>query len=314
MTGLATETQPESMHSPVMAREVVASLPRPLGGMYIDCNLGDGGHTEAILSAAHGARVLGIDVDYDALRRANERLARWSRNTTLRYGNFADIADIAKRHHHRPASAALFDLGVSSMQLDTARRGFSFRHDAKLDMRFDRTSELTAYEVVNRWSEKQLERVIGELGDEPRARRVARAIVRNRRIETTRELAAVVTRALNWPARSRQHPATRTFQGLRMVVNSEAPNLERGLAGAVEALERGGRLIVISYHSIEDRLVKRFIRRASSFCSCPPRLPECVCDQTPSLSPIGGAVKPSLAEVKANPRARSAKMRVAEKI
>ena len=315
MTGLATEKQSPTTHLPVMVSEVLMALPRTIGGSFIDCNLGDGGHAEAILRTSRGARLLGIDLDQEALLRAKQRLEQWSEQLTIHHGNFADVAEIARRRFTQNCTGILFDLGVSSAQLDTPERGFSFRFDSELDMRFNPANELTAYDIVNHWSQSDLEEVISALGEEPRARRVARGIVRNRRIETTRELADIVTKSLNWPVESRNHPATRTFQALRMVVNSEMENLERGLAGAVDTLRRGGRLVVISYHSVEDRLVKNFIRDAAAACVCPPRLPMCQCNKTPTLQPISARViKPSITEVRNNPRARSARMRVAQRL
>lgn len=315
MTGLATEKESPNTHLPVMVSEVLMALPRTVGGSFIDCNLGDGGHAEAILRTSQGARLLGIDLDREALVRAKKRLVRWSEQLTIHHGNFADVEEIAKRRFTQNCTGVLFDLGVSSAQLDTPERGFSFRFDSELDMRFNPDNELTAYDIVNQWSQSDLEEVIGTLGGEPRARRVARAIVHNRRIRTTGELADVVTRSLHWPVESRNHPATRTFQALRMVVNSEMENLERGLAGAVNSLRRGGRLVVISYHSVEDRVVKNFIRHEAALCVCPPRLPVCQCNKTPTLQPISTrVVKPSITEVRNNPRARSAKMRVAQRL
>ena len=315
MTGLATEKASPTNHLPVMVAEVLMALPRTIGGSFIDCNLGDGGHSEAILRTSRGAQLLGIDLDREALVRAKQRLERWSEQLTIHHGNFADVEEIARRRFTLNCTGVLFDLGVSSAQLDTPERGFSFRFDSELDMRFNPEGEMTAYDIVNQWSQSDLEDVISALGGEPRARRVARAIVRSRRIATTRELADVVTKALNWPVESRNHPATRTFQALRMVVNSEMENLERGLAGAVNALRKGGRLVVISYHSVEDRVVKNFIRHEAAQCVCPPRLPVCQCNKTPTLQPISARViKPSITEVRNNPRARSARMRVAQKL
>ena len=315
MTGLAAETDTPSTHLPVMVPEVMMALPPTPGGSFIDCNLGDGGHAEAILRSIPGAQLLGIDLDLEALKRANERLRMWSDRLTIVHGNFAEVAEIGEKKFPKGCSGILFDLGVSSAQLDTAERGFSFRFDAELDMRFDPASELTAYHIVNNWPQVQLEQIISSLGEEPRARRVARGIVANRRIESTLELADIVTKSLHWPVESRNHPATRTFQALRMAVNSEMKNLEMGLAGAVKVLSRGGRLAVISYHSVEDRLVKNFIRDAASSCKCPPLLPECQCDSTPILRAVNTRViKPSITEVRSNPRARSARMRVAQKI
>ena len=199
------------------------------------------------------------------------------------------------------------------MQLDTGERGFSFRHEAQLDMRFDSRQRTTAHEVVNRYSVESLSDVIARLGEEPRARRIAREIVANRPIRTTTQLAEVVRRAKGRPERGRIHPATRTFQAIRMEVNGEMDNLTRGLDGAIDALNAGGRLAVISYHSLEDRLVKQKLRTESSDCICPPGLPQCVCGHKAGLRLVNRRViRPSIGEVQANPRARSARMRVAE--
>lgn len=319
MTSLANEIHvppsDESAHLSVMVQETLQALAPVEGGSFIDCNVGEGGHTEAILSSVRSSRVLGIDLDYDALARASERLSAWSGQLTLYHGNFADLYGIANFYHHLPVSGVLFDLGLSSVQLDTPDRGFSFRHEGDLDMRFDQNAGISAHEIVNRWPGERLESIIYELGEEPRAGRVARSIVRNRPIDTTVELANVVIRALNWPTYSRIHPATRTFQAIRMAVNEEKENLERGLDDAVQALKPGGRLVVISYHSIEDRIVKNFIRRSSASCICPTSIPECVCDSTPTLTPINKRViRPSISEIRENPRARSARMRAAERI
>ncbi len=319
MTSLANEIYApritEPAHRPVMVAEMLLALAPVEGGSFIDCNLGEGGHTEAILNSVRSARVLGIDLDYDALIRASERLSKWTSQLTLHHGNFADLYKIGSSYRHVPVSGVLFDLGISSAQLGTPDRGFSFRHEGRLDMRFNHSAGISAHDIVNRWSVEDLESIIHDLGEEPRAGRVARGIVRSRPIETTLELASVVIRALNWPTYSRIHPATRTFQALRMAVNEERENLERGLEEAVLSLKSGGRLVVISYHSIEDRIVKNFIRRSAASCVCPPSLPECVCNSSPTLTPINKRViKPTVLETQENPRARSARMRVAERI
>ena len=320
MTSLVNEihTPPPSVepaHLSVMVQETLQALSPVEGGSFIDCNVGEGGHTEAILSSVRSSRVLGIDLDYDALARASERLSRWSGQLILHHGNFADLYKIADSYNHLPVSGVLFDLGLSSAQLDVPDRGFSFRHKGELDMRFDQNAGISAHEIVNRWPGERLESIIYELGEEPRAGRVARSIVRNRPIDTTIELANVVIRALNWPTYSRIHPATRTFQAIRMAVNEEKENLESGLEDAVQALKPGGRIVVISYHSIEDRMVKNFMRRSSASCICPTSIPECVCDSIPTLTPINKRViRPSISETQENPRARSARMRVAERI
>ncbi len=315
MMSAVTEFGAVSTHTAVMVVEALDALAPSPGGKYIDCNLGDGGHTEAVLRSADGVRVLGIDMDYGAICRSHERLSIWGSSVSLYHGNFAEVAEIARHSDFSPCSGVLFDLGVSSAQLDTTGRGFSFRHDARLDMRFDQNGGLTAYDCVNGWSETVLETVIADMGGEPRAKRVARAIVRERPIETTAHLAKVVTKALAWPKRSRIHPATRTFQALRMAVNNEIGCLKSGLRSAVDSLERGGRMVVISYHSIEDRIVKRFMRERAASCVCPPRLPQCICERAPSLRLLSRKViKPSVSEVRNNPRARSARMRIAERI
>ena len=307
--------QTTAQHLPVMVSEALTALPNTPGALFIDCNLGDGGHAEAIFSAVPDAHVLGIDLDADAIQRAERRLSPWAPRLTVHQGNFADLAEVANRVFPDGADAALFDLGVSSAQLDAPERGFSFRFDSKPDMRFDPSVGVSAHEIINRWPRARLERLIRELGEEPRAGRVARAIVSNRPIDGAAQLARVVARALNWRERSRVHPATRTFQALRMEVNDEAPNLERGLTAAVQALRAGGRLAVISYHSIEDRIAKNFIRNATLSCVCPARLPQCVCDRTPTLKRVSRRViRPAHRETRENPRSRSARMRVAEKI
>ncbi len=319
MTSLANDTYAppnnEPMHKPVMVQETLSALAPVDGASFIDCNVGEGGHAEAVLKSARNLQVLGIDLDYDALARTANRLSRWSSSLILHHGNFADIYKIASHYRFAPVSGILFDLGMSTAQLDKADRGFSFKHNGLLDMRFNQKSGISAHDLVNRWPEERLAKVIHELGEEPRSGRVARSIVRNRPIDTTAHLADVVVKALNWPTYSRIHPATRTFQALRMTVNGEKGNLERGLADAVHALKPGGRLVVISYHSIEDRVVKNFIRRKSASCLCPPALPECVCSRTPILTPVNKRVyKPLMSEINQNPRARSARMRVAERI
>jgi|TARA_B100002003_G_scaffold7510_1_gene6639 16S rRNA (cytosine1402-N4)-methyltransferase len=302
-------------HVPVMTSEVIAALAIKPGAIHIDCNIGDGGHAEAILNASRDVFLLGIDLDADALDAAEARLSGYVSSIRLVHGNFADVASIAVGSRARDASGVLFDLGVSSRQLDTAERGFSFRQEAPLDMRFDIESRTTAADIVNRYSERDLEAIIRDLGEEPRARAVARAIVRNRRIETTTELARVVTGALNYPAHSRVHPATRTFQALRMAVNSELENLEQGLLGAIETLQKGGRLVTLTYHSIEDRVVKNLMRREAVDCICLPSAPICICDHKASVRLINRRVlTPTREEIRSNPRARSTKMRIAEKL
>lgn len=305
----------EPRHTPVLVDEVLELLQVKPGGLYIDCTLGEGGHSLAILTAAADARLLGIDLDTNALAAARKRLSAYSDNTVFAQGNFADLESISKRHGHVGADGVLLDLGLSSLQVDTGSRGFSFRQEARLDMRFDPTQEFTADQVVNEYEEVALADIIYRMGEEPKSRRVARSIVRSRPIATTTELADVVANAVGRSGRSRIHPATRTFQAIRMYVNRELENLSRGLEQAIDVLAIGGRVAVISYHSLEDRLVKGFFRRESSDCICPPETPVCVCDHTARVKRVTRRiVRSGPAEVASNPRSRSAKMRVAERI
>ena len=298
-----------------MVQEVLTHLQVRSDGLYVDCTVGEGGHSLAILEAAPRVRLLGIDLDEQALGVARRRLEAHLDRVTLVHGSFADLDTIAREHGPSPADGVLFDLGLSSMQVETASRGFSFRQEARLDMRFDPSQSITADKIVNDYPERSLAEVIYLLGEEPRARRAARAIVRSRPIDTTTQLADVVARAVRRPGRSRTHPATRTFQAIRMAVNGELDNLGRGLERAVEILGAGARLVVISYHSLEDRLVKSTLRREASGCICPPGTPTCVCGHSARVSRVNRKViKPAPDEVGANPRSRSARMRVAARI
>ncbi len=299
-----------------MAREVVNALRVRPEGRYIDCNVGEGGHSLAILTATEPSpRVLGLDLDADAIEAASRELAEYGPAAVLAKANFADVATVAREHGFLSADGVLFDLGFSSRQVETPGRGFSFSREARLDMRFDPGAGESAYEVVNTYAEAALADIIFELGEERAARRIAGAIVRNRPIETTTELARVAAAANRRSRRGGVHPATRTFQALRMYVNGELENLKRGLEQAIEVLDTSGRLAVISYHSLEDRLVKRALAREAADCVCPPAIPQCVCAHAARLRLVSRrVVRPSPDEVRANPRSRSARMRVAEKI
>jgi len=302
------------VHRPVMAAQVVAFLVTGPGD-YVDATVGLGGHAEQILEAAGPeSRLLGLDLDPRALEVAARRLGRFGPRVRLVRANFADIAEVARREGFVPARGVLFDLGVGSHQLEDPAAGFSFQLSGPLDMRYDPDAPVTAADLVNRLPEAELAELIRRYGEEPRARRIARAIVQARPITTTEELARVVARAVG-TARGRIHPATRTFMALRIAVNRELENLARGLEGAVEILARGGRVVVISFHSLEDRLVKEFFRRESRDCSCPPGIPVCVCGHRAVLRELTRRpVTPDEAEISLNPRARSAKLRAAEKI
>ena len=298
-----------------MVDEVLAALNPRTGGLYIDCTMGEGGHSLAILKAVSGVRLLGIDLDAEARRVATRSFAEYGQAAHVVAGNFADVAAIAHEHGFTQADGILFDLGLSSLQVDTGSRGFSFRREARLDMRFDPSQKITAHEVVNGYSEEALADVISHLGEEPRASRIARAIVRRRPIQTTTALAEVIARAAGRAGRRRIHPATRTFQAIRMAVNSEFDNLRLGLEQGIQVLRLAGRMVVISYHSLEDRLVKSALRREASDCVCPPGTPVCICGHSATVRLVHRRViKPTAREVAANPRSRSARLRTAERV
>jgi len=305
----------EGLHIPVMVEEVLGALAVVPGGRYVDCTVGTGGHAEAVMEAASpGGLLLGLDVDGEALAVARKRLESFGEDVRLVEANYRDLLAVCRAYNFVPVHGVLFDLGLSSFQLAHPERGFSFQAEGPLDMRFDQSQELTAYDLVNKLPERELADIIWRYGEEPHARRIARAIVRARPLETTVELAEVVARAVG-TAGGRIHPATRTFQALRIAVNHELENLEVALYQAVQVLGRGGRLVVISYHSLEDRLVKQFLAREARDCICPPGTPVCQCGHRATLRPVvRGPLRPSPEEVQRNPRARSARLRVAERI
>ncbi len=324
-------------HTPVLLAETIEGLRVLPGAAYIDGTLGGGGHTTALLAAGAG-RVLGIDRDPEALAAARRRLEDEHERVTLVHGNFRAIATLAQRHGFGRVAGILLDIGVSSYQLDTSERGFSFGAPGPLDMRMDPTAGTTAADLVNTLPEAELAELIYRWGEERAARRIARRIVERRRtasITSTEELAEMVKRAVGGKA-TRIHPATRTFQALRIAVNDELRALEEALPAAIELLEPGGRLAVITFHSLEDRIVKQFMQRESAICLLPPRtfaeacphltekgmgpraciyLAQRDCDYAPHLNPVRSkAVTASEAETRANPRSRSAKLRIAERL
>lgn len=302
-------------HIPVMVAEVLEALSVRPGGRYVDGTVGAGGHAVVVLEKSQpGGALLGIDADPMALAIARERLADYGQAATLVNDNFSRLEVVARENGFISVDGILLDLGLSSMQVDEARRGFSFQLDAPLDMRFDPQQELTAADIVNCWSERDLADVIYRYGEERLSRRIARAIVGKRPVATTKELAAIVERAAGG-RRGRIHPATRTFQALRIAVNRELENLETVLEHAVGLLGHGGRLVVISYHSLEDRIVKQFLKREITGCTCPSGTPVCQCGRVPTLKLVRKkVVTPSLLEVGMNPRSRSARLRVAERL
>jgi 16S rRNA (cytosine1402-N4)-methyltransferase len=297
-----------------MLDEALAGLVVRPGGRYVDATTGLGGHTERIAEAsAPDGRVLAIDRDPGALDLARERLARFGNRVIFARGDFAAIAELCAEHGFAPVDGVLIDAGVSSYQLESAGRGFSFQLDEPLDMRMDPQGPVTAADVVNDYDEERLAAVIYRYGEEPRSRRVARAIVERRPITSTAGLREAIEAALG-RGRGRIHPATQTFQAIRIEVNDEIEQLRAALVGAETVLRRpGGRLVVISFHSLEDREVKQYIATQSRDCICPPRQPVCTCGHVASLRPAPRQVlRPSEDEVTRNPRARSARMRVAE--
>jgi len=311
----------EEGHRPVLAEEVMKMLaPRP-GSLHVDCTVGGGGHTERILEAASpDGRVLGLDADPAAIARVGERLARFGDRLVLRQANFRSLEEVAPGAGFGAVDGILLDLGLSSFQLADAERGFGFRAGGPLDMRFDPSRGEPAAALLARLDEAALADLFRRYGEEPRARRIARAIVDARAtapIETAEQLAAVVERAVpRRPGpRGRIHPATRVFQALRIAVNGELDALAAVLLASLDLLRPGGRLVVLSYHSLEDRIVKRFVAAERRGCTCPPAFPVCVCGRAPRLRSVGPQpAVPSDAEVAANPRARSARLRTAERL
>ncbi len=303
-------------HAPVMLTEVVEALNVRPGGRYVDGTVGGGGHALAILQAAEpGGSLLGLDRDPVALERTRERLSQYKSDVKLVQSNFSEVAEVCERESFAPVHGLLLDLGMSSLQLEEAERGFSFQREGPLDMRFGPDQTITAADIVNEYDRNDLADVLRRYGEETRAKRIARRIVERRPLHTTTELAKVVEEAVGGRVRRQSHPATRTFQALRIAVNQELLSLEAALPQAYGLLGDLGRLVVLAYHSLEDRLVKQYIRQESRDCICPPRHPVCTCDHKAGLRPIGrGIMRPSDAEVASNPRSRSARMRVAERL
>ena len=302
-------------HIPVLVSEVVAALAVHSQGAYLDATVGGGGHGAAILEAsAPGGRLLGLDRDPEAVRRAARRLSDFGDRAAVVHASYVDLLSVSRRAGYFPVDGILFDLGFSSWQIESARRGFAFSLEGPLDMRFDPEAEVTAADLVNELPEDELAALLYRYGEEPRSRQIARAIVEARPIDTTVALAEVIVSALG-RRRGALHPATRTFQALRIAVNEELESIERALPDAVEALVPGGRLAIITFHSLEDRIVKRFLQQESRDCICPSDSPICQCEHQRTLRVLTRKpTVPSKAEVAANPRSRSAKLRVAEKL
>ena len=302
-------------HTPVLIKEVINALDVQPGGRYIDCTLGGGGHAAAILDrSAPGGQLLGIDADPEAIKTARENLKTYGDSILLVNDNFINLQDICYKYDFYPVHGILFDLGLSSLQLNSHARGFSFQHDAALDMRLNPQQEVTAGDIVNQFSENELAKIIKTYGEEAHSHKIARCIIQERPVTTTLQLVRTIERAVGG-RRRKIHPATKTFQAIRIAVNHELENLEAVLMQALNILGSKGRLVVISYHSLEDRIVKQFMHRESKDCICPPGTPVCICGHAASLRLVNRKVMtPSDEEVQTNPRSRSARLRAAERI
>lgn len=309
-----------SYHKPIMVSEVIEYINCKTDGIYVDATIGGGGHALEICRQICGqGLIIGIDRDDEALAQAAETLKDYKNCVKLIKGNFADIKEIVYKLGFSEVDGILFDFGVSSHQLDDAERGFSYNVDTPLDMRMDKSQSITAKDVVNTYDEQRLYEIIRDYGEERWARRIASFIVRERQrapIETTGQLVDVIKKAI--PAAARRqgpHPARRTFQAIRIEVNHELDAIKEGLEGAIQCLKPGGRLCAITFHSLEDRMVKEMFRKWQNPCICPPDVPICVCGKQPIANIITKKpVIPSSEEIMSNPRARSAKLRVCEKL
>jgi 16S rRNA (cytosine1402-N4)-methyltransferase len=306
-------------HRPVLLRETLKFLAPERGGLFVDCTVGLGGHSEAILKASDETRVLGIDRDPAALALTKERLASFGERFRAVHANFRDIARVLHEADETEPAGILADLGVSSFQLDSAERGFSFRFDAPLDMRMDPTTGSTAADLLAESPEEEIARIIFEFGEERHSRRIARRIIERREqgqpVSTTKELADLVVQAVRARKWKQVHPATRTFQALRIAVNKELDGLAQFVETSIALLAPGGQFVVISFHSLEDRVIKQELRRLSGYCQCPPRLPICSCGAREVVEILTRRpITPGPAELEENPRARSSKLRACRKL
>ena len=305
-----------SIHQPVLVEQVMEYLQPQNLGSYIDATVGLGGHAKTILDqSGPTGKILAIDQDQEALKQSVQRLSGYEKRMIFHHGNFSEIKNIATLNGFEASDGILADLGVSSMQLSEASRGFSFQNEGPLDMRMDSSSRLKAKEVVNNYPENELASLIYKYGEETHSRRIAREIVKARPLNSTKGLANAVVRATQRKKRGRIHPATQTFQAIRIIVNDELNVLNQFLKNAVELLKPGGRVAVISFHSLEDRIVKTTFKTMTGYCTCPPKFPKCLCGQVKIIKLL--TRKPVVAkdiEKNKNPRSRSAKLRVAEKL
>jgi 16S rRNA (cytosine1402-N4)-methyltransferase len=303
-----------SSHTPVLLSETLRALAVQPGGRYIDCTLGSGGHAAAILDhSSPGGQLLGMDADPNAIEVTKERLQHYKDSILLVNENFVNLQSVCIKYDFSPVHGILFDLGLSSMQLNGNGRGFSFQYDDPLDMRYNPNQKVTAADIVNTTSRDKLAHIIRSYGEEIYSQRIANQIVKERPIETTRQLARLIEKTVS--RRGKIHPATKTFQALRIAVNHELEYLESALRQSIDLLGFGGRLVVISYHSLEDRIVKQLMQREAKNCICPPDSPTCVCGHVSRLKLINKKViTPTSMETDLNPRSRSSKLRAAERI
>ncbi len=313
----------DNLHRSVLLFESIEQLRVIDNGVFIDATLGLGGHSKAIFENAKNVRLLGIDQDSESLEYAKSRLSAYGDRFQLKKGNFSSIKEIAREANFENVDGIIADLGVSSIQLDSEERGFSFRFDAPLDMRMDADGDSeTAAELLARLNEEQIANVLYEFGEERFSRRIARRIVERRKtgepVATTKQLAEIVERSVprkKGGTRKRIHPATKTFQALRIAVNGELEILEQFLIDSIDLLRKEGRLVIISFHSLEDRIVKQTFQKLTGRCLCPPRFPQCICRATKKIEIVTKKpLIPGELEQEENPRARSAKLRVAKKI
>jgi 16S rRNA (cytosine1402-N4)-methyltransferase len=308
-------SQDAPTHTPVLYHEVLSAIQPSAGSRYIDGTLGGAGHARGILlKSGPTGMLLGLDQDIEAIDKARKTLAEFGDRAVLRQGSFRTLVPQLADLDWGKVQGVLFDLGLSSLQLGDPSRGFSFLTEGPLDMRFDQSQELTAEQIIHTWSERELSQLLRDYGEERYARRIAHAITAGRPLRSTTELAEIVVNAVPH-SRSRIHPATRTFQALRIAVNDELNALSEGLKVAVEVLDTGGRVAIISFHSLEDRTVKRFFKQESTDCICPPEQLECNCNHQAVLKLITRKpIMPTDEEVRLNPRSRSARLRIAEKV
>jgi len=309
----------QAVHKPVLLQEVLHYLIGDKEGIYVDCTIGEGGHSEAILAQlSSDGKLIGLDKDGEQLERARDRLKKYEDRCWLLKSDFQELPAMLDLHNIDLVNGILMDLGVSLYQLSKPERGFSFQLDGPLDMRFDQSSKPTAAELINCLSQKELSEIISRFGQEPWARRIAKTIVANRKkkkIETTKEFSNLICKVLPTSGRYRIHPATRTFQAIRIAVNQEIDDLEQIIISLSRRLKKGGRIVVISFHSLEDKQVKNAFRFLSQSCHCPPEIPQCCCNKEPSFKILAKRpIRASPEEIDANARSRSARMRVAERI